>query len=296
MSNLSIIKLSLILSFFAISASSTVLATDIHTPAPGSYLPSKNTQVLSQIGSNIVFSIQDRTSGTDLPIYEYRGEYWVAGENGHNYSLKLQKNERTPRYLAVMSIDGINIITGQTAAHNQSGYVLSRNTPYIITGWRKNMNEVASFTFAAPAASYAAQTDRPTNVGVIGVALFYERPVTPHAPGLEAGDERAAPAAAKVESSSESGSKKKNASAGVAQDLGTAHGAREASSTRNVPFKRATATPYEVISVRYDSYENLVRRGVLKRLSAAGEQSQTPPTAFPKNNSRQYVPDPPSLR
>ena len=44
-------------------------------------------------------------------------------------------------------------------------------------GLRKNDREVAAIHFTALPNSYTARTGRPDNVGVIGVALYWEKPV-----------------------------------------------------------------------------------------------------------------------
>ena len=72
----------------------------------------------------------------------------------------------------MVSVDGVNVITGQTADPSQSGYVLSPRGGLDILGWRKNLSQTAAFYFTALPDSYAARTGRPDNVGVIGVALF----------------------------------------------------------------------------------------------------------------------------
>ncbi|EFK95560.1 conserved hypothetical protein, partial [sediment metagenome] len=46
-----------------------------------------------------------------------------------------------------------------------------------VQGWRKDLNRTAAFYFSDPQASYAARTGRPDDLGVIGVALFRERPI-----------------------------------------------------------------------------------------------------------------------
>jgi len=58
----------------------------------------------------------------------------------------------------------------------QSGYVLGAGEAYEITGWRKSDAEIAAFNFTSAGRSYAERTGRPANIGVIGVALFLERP------------------------------------------------------------------------------------------------------------------------
>jgi hypothetical protein len=96
-----------------------------------------------------------------LPVHRHRGELYVAGEPGHEYEIRLRSREHG-RVLAVTSVDGVNVVSGETAATSQGGYVLD--------GWRKNLDEVAAFYFTRLRNSYAARTGRPDHVGVIGIA------------------------------------------------------------------------------------------------------------------------------
>ena len=79
------------------------------------------------------------------------------------------------RVLAVLSVDGVNAISGQTAGSSQAGYVLEPWQQVEIRGWRKSYSDIAEFYFTDLPDSYAARTGRPQNVGVIGVAAFRER-------------------------------------------------------------------------------------------------------------------------
>src|SRR5215217_4991880 len=67
--------------------------------------------------------VYDGTAGRTLPIYEHEGRLYVAGEPRHQYELRV-RNASAGRILAVASVDGVNVVTGQTAAQEQSGYVL----------------------------------------------------------------------------------------------------------------------------------------------------------------------------
>jgi hypothetical protein len=116
----------------------------------------------------------DRSSGRALPTYFHRGEYWVAGQPGAKYSIQI-RNARGSRVLAVTSVDGLNVLTGETADFGQSGYVFERGQRYGIEGWRKSDHEVAAFVFTASGDSYAERIGKPRDVGVIGVALFREQ-------------------------------------------------------------------------------------------------------------------------
>jgi hypothetical protein len=252
--------------------------------------------------------IIDRDTGAALPIYRHHGESWVAGRPGARYSIMIQ-NHRGERVLAVTAVDGINVISGETGAWSQSGYVFSPGESYEIAGWRKSNAEIAAFNFTSAANSYAERTGRPANVGVIGVALFLERParVQSYVPsdqrfeqssaaedradgaahgGATASRSQAAPSAPRLAEVSPYAAQSNMIA--PAQKLGTGHGAREASYVQNTTFDRLSTTPNELIKIRYDSYENLVAMGIVPTHPAW----QTP-NPFPDSSKQSYVPDPP---
>ena len=173
-----------------------------------------------------------------------------------------------------------------------------------IEGWRKSLDEVATFYFTRLADSYAARTGRPHDVGVIGVALFRERHQHYEPCCSPWRDDRQAAPAAEPEASaraSDEVSRERDASGAKAQRrseskssefdkngrLGTGHGPRETSPAQYVNFRRAASTPDETIVIYYDSRRNLVAQGVLP-------QPQRPwfadrrPDPFPNG----FVPDP----
>src|SRR6202789_3586183 len=127
------------------------------------------------LGSIAEVSIIDRDTGVVLSPQYYRGEYWVAGRPGAKYAIEVH-NRLGERLLAVTSVDGVNVLSGETAAWDQGGYVFEPGESYQIAGWRKSDAEVAAFTFAESPNSYAERTGRPANIGVIGIALYRERP------------------------------------------------------------------------------------------------------------------------
>jgi hypothetical protein len=130
----------------------------------------------SAVGRVADVNVIDRNSGQILPMHVHRGEYWVAGQPGAKYAIQI-RNSRGPRVLAVTSVDGLNVLSGETADYGQSGYVFESGQRYGIDGWRKSNSEVAAFVFtASPGDSYAERIGKPRDMGVIGVALFRERP------------------------------------------------------------------------------------------------------------------------
>jgi hypothetical protein len=203
--------------------------------------------------------------------------------------------------LAVMAVDGVNVVSGETAGWDQTGYVFGAEQSYDINGWRKSNAEIAAFTFANASDSYAARTGRPGNVGVIGVAVFRERepPRPVLAPRLieplsdaGVGDRaQAAPAAPKAESKTIGQLGEVTASRQARREsLGTGHGQRENSYVEQTEFERLSASPDEVIRIRYDSRENLVALGVIR----TPLPSLPRPNPFPATPQPGYVPDPPS--
>jgi len=128
---------------------------------------------VADAGHLVDIAVVSRSSGQQLETYRHQGKLYVVGTPGERYSVKII-NRTGGRVMSVLSVDGVNAVTGETAAAKQSGYVLSPWETPEIRGWRKNMDDVAAFYFTALPNSYAARTGRPDNVGVIGVAVFQE--------------------------------------------------------------------------------------------------------------------------
>lgn len=205
----------------------------------------------------------DRSTGQVLDIYRHQGRLYIAGNPGKRYAVSL-RNKAGGRVLTVLSVDGINAVSGETAAASQTGYVLSAGQSADIAGWRKSLDEVAAFYFTSVADSYAGRTDRPRNVGVIGVAVFREmeppRPVPLPAP--LAAREKAEAADSSAGNAARAEAKAAQAPAAEAR-LGTGHGERLAARSEYTDFRRASEQPAEVITLYYDSRANLVARGII---------------------------------
>lgn len=238
--------------------------------------------------------IYDRTAHRTLPIHWHAGQAWVEGRPGNEYQIVV-KNQTPEDLLAVVSVDGVNVVSGQTATINQGGYVLDGWRRMDISGWRKSLSQTAAFYFTDLPDSYAARTGRPDDVGVIGVALFRRK--TPLPPVYVAPEPLAFPQSAPREKSENrsydrSESKRTDAAppaAAAAPQLGTGHGRGETNYARRVEFERATPHPEEVITIRYDRRENLLAMGVIRETRHAWRQ----PRAFPGNFAGGFVPDPP---
>ena len=251
--------------------------------------------------SAVTIDVYDRTQGETLAIHPLDSQRYVVGTPGHEYAIRI-RNETSRRILAVTSVDGVNVVTGETAAPEQSGYVIEAGGSVEIAGWRRSLERTSAFYFTDLGDSYAARTGRPRNVGVIGVAVFHElvRPmmnsflrdkVLAHE---NEGDPRvraeradaAAPAAPAQDAAGETGRLAASEPRQMLSNkLGTGFGRDEASLVQRVRFERATSAPAESISIQYDRRDNLIAMGVLPRPRYA----QQTPDPFP---AMRFVPAP----
>jgi len=247
----------------------------------------------------------------NLPSYWYRGQNYVEGRQNQEFRVRL-KNKTAERVMAVLSVDGVNAISGQTAGVNQTGYVLAPYQTLDVDGWRKSNVRTAAFYFTHINDSYAARTQRPENVGVIGAAIFrelryeYDEPQydeysqdddyypngksagASQTPSKRGTPEAGKPGAAKSGEAASPQSKsygQQNGAAAPGAPLGTGHGRDEYRPSVSVTFEREPEV-YEVVKVRYDSRANLIAQGVIPRW---GYYRPGAPEAFPRDR---FVPDP----
>lgn len=242
------------------------------------------------VGGLADLSVYDRSEGRALPVYWHEGRAYVVGRPGNEYQLNL-RNRQGEEVLAVMSVDGVNVITGETAAVRQSGYVLSAGRAMEVKGWRKDLARTAAFYFTSLPDSYAARTGRPDNVGAIGVALYRKKPAEP-APAISAPFSRQEKSNADSAGAAASRSAAEALRAAPDTPLGTGHGRDESSYARHVGFERATSEPAETVVLYYDSCRNLLARGIIPRHAAPCAVQPAPrpgPNPFPG-----FVTDPPA--
>jgi len=253
------------------------------------------------VGGIADVTVYDRVENRTLPVYRHDGRYYVVGRPGNEYQVRVSNRTGTD-ILTVVSVDGVNAVSGETADWSQTGYVLGRHQSYDIKGWRKSEQRVAAFFFTEHQNSYAARTGRPDNVGVIGVAVFRKK-AEPEARIEQYRRWHDAPASGPREDSSYSAPDGALAGAGSARSaesaagprhapspqakqkasvLGTGHGRSESSHVTYTNFERATDHPAQVIAIHYNTYANLVAMGVIRAPRVAS------PTPFPG----QFVPDP----
>ena len=249
------------------------------------------------VGNLVDVTVYDRKERRVLPVHRHRGRLYVVGSPGNEYQIRV-RNRTGGDILSIVSVDGVNAVSGETAAWHQTGYVLGPQQGFDIKGWRKSLERVAAFFFTEHQNSYAARTGRPDNLGVIGVAVFRRKAEPPAridqstpwpesaAPGEREDSSFPEPAGA----AANEGDVARRAQSSAARidgpyppspaKLGTGHGRSRTSRVTYASFERATADPEEVIAIHYDTYSNLVAAGVIRSPRIA--------TPFPG----QFVPDP----
>ncbi|WP_313951019.1 hypothetical protein [Accumulibacter sp.] len=224
---------------------------------------------IADAGALVDVSVIDRSSGQQLQVYHHHGRLYVAGTPGNRYAVVL-RNKSAGRVLTVLSVDGVNVFNGQTAATAQSGYVLAAWQSAEIAGWRKSMDEVAAFYFTSLADSYAGRTNRPQNVGVIGVAVYREAVPAPLPQAAIESRQRGALGAAESDSSNTAAkavapARDEGPSKKEAERLATGHGERLSAPTQYTEFRRVSDSPSQVFTLYYDSQANLLAQGIIPR-------------------------------
>lgn len=127
---------------------------------------------ISLAAGKISFSVVN-DNNQELPLYRDGQNYYLSGKNGQSYQLKYE-NHTDNTYEVVASVDGMDVLNGNIASRNNSGYVLHPHSTLQIEGFRKSDSAVASFTFSSPEDAYATNSDHGSiqNTGIIGTAIY----------------------------------------------------------------------------------------------------------------------------
>jgi hypothetical protein len=253
-------------------------------------------------------TLEVRVHGRPVHEYHQEGKTYIEGRKDSEFTLRV-RNRCERRVLAVLSVDGLSVMDGKEAKFDSGGYIIEPYDYVDVPGWRLNLSETARFIFAKAAESYATQTGRPGNVGVIGLALFREAqsftlrscrypasfnrfpPPSPYCSAgfdpavsiiLQAQTEAFVPGAFNVNCCATPEASQQAPShcfvgAGVepaTPELGTGFGEAVQHRVNSTTFNRESSSPNELLEVFYDSKEGLRRRGVDldKKPTVAGPQ------------------------
>lgn len=120
-----------------------------------------------------------RENGDTLPTYAQKDRYYVQGNAGERYIIRVT-NPTARRIEAVVSVDGLDVIDGEEGDLRKRGYVVPPYGEVRIEGFRTSQADVATFRFNGVNESYANRKGKARNVGVIAVALFEEQAAPEH--------------------------------------------------------------------------------------------------------------------
>jgi hypothetical protein len=125
-------------------------------------------------GGTVSVGLKDQSGGF-FSGFVTGGRQVVVGTAGRSYVIVV-KNNTANRFECVLSVDGLDVLDGKTAAFSKRGYILDGHGELEIDGFRQSMDTVAAFRFGSVQSSYASEKHGETrNVGVIGIALFNEQ-------------------------------------------------------------------------------------------------------------------------
>ncbi len=115
-----------------------------------------------------------RENGESLPTYASHDRYYVQGNAGERYIIRIV-NPTPRRVEAVVSVDGLDVVDGESGDLRKRGYVVPAYGETRIEGFRTSQADVATFRFSSVHDSYAGLKGKARNVGVVAVAIFEEQ-------------------------------------------------------------------------------------------------------------------------
>ena len=209
--------------------------------------------------------------GRPLRIIHHAGkDYLPVPRCGEEYEIRVW-NHGPRRVAAVVSVDGLSVITGKRASETGPGYVVDPYSSVLIKGWRRNMETAAAFRFVDREKSYASRVGKPEDIGVIGLVAFEEMVRLPR-PYLEKSDS-AAPSAQLAHSE--------------VGGTGTEYGRDVDSRICYVSFVRSSNR--RTMTLYYDTREALRDAGV-----PVDWPRHYPPVPFPADSN--FAPPPPGYK
>lgn len=132
------------------------------------------------------YDINIIVNGNRCKQYAHEGKTYIEAKKDSEYAIEI-KNNSWEKILTVISVDGLNIIDGETAEPNGSGYVIDKYTSQKFFGFQYSSEKVAKFTFGDLGTGYASskKDGSEKNSGIIGVRIWNEVPKTSPVPTIK---------------------------------------------------------------------------------------------------------------
>ncbi len=127
------------------------------------------------LNSNSSYAVDILVNGNSCKQYHHGGRIFIEAKEESEYEIKII-NQDWNRILAVASVDGLNVLTGNPATPEDDGYLVNHFNNIRIKGFRHNKDKVGAFKFTKKTESYATSISPSLekNCGVIGVILYSE--------------------------------------------------------------------------------------------------------------------------
>ncbi len=123
-------------------------------------------------------SVSVEIDGQPAPLYpapDGSGRFYVEARRGSRYAVVLA-NRAGERLGVVLTVDGLNAISGERDTGRGRMYVLDPWQRTSVQGWRTSLQEVRQFNFVDERASYSARSGKANEkMGWIEVAAYRER-------------------------------------------------------------------------------------------------------------------------
>jgi len=129
-----------------------------------------------------------RSNGVEIDIVDEQGQafntyksshqrFYLEAVKGGRYGIRVH-NPGSRRIGVVIAVDGRNILSGESShlRRQERMYVIRPGQSSTFEGWRVSDRKVHRFFFTDSGASYAAQFDDASAMGVIAVAVYPEKP------------------------------------------------------------------------------------------------------------------------
>ncbi len=109
------------------------------------------------------------------PAPDGSGRFYIEARKGRRYAVALA-NRTGERIGVVVTVDGLNAVSGERDAGRGRMYVLDPWQRTTVQGWRTSLQEVRRFTFVDEQASYATRSGKANEkMGWIELAVYRER-------------------------------------------------------------------------------------------------------------------------
>lgn len=229
-------------------------------------------------------------NGDPAKTYYHNGRTFIEAKEGSEFEIKIQ-NHTWGRVLAVASVDGLSVLTGEPASIEDGGYILNGHGKYQIKGFRISNSEVGAFKFTKKEGSYAADKGEAQNVGVIGVRVFSEYVVPSYNNSIKIAKSRAGGQSAgndtlrcfNMSNTTTCSVTSDFAPEKAGFDMGTTWGSEKQSHVVDGQFVRSTEIFFD--NIYYASRESLRAMGVPIDVK--------PTVAFPDSFPKKYATPPP---